>query len=66
MTNVMSLTKLEVLFPVEVAKAMEILEMVANNNNVPWYTAFENLGAMEMMEAAGINPEIIAAIGYEV
>jgi hypothetical protein len=66
MTNVMDMVTVEVMFPECVAKAEAIIEMVMTENNCAWYEAVEDFGAYELMEAAGVNPEVIAAICYEI
>jgi hypothetical protein len=65
-TNVMTMVEAENLFPACVAKAEAIIEMVMAENNCRWYEAVEDFGAYELMEAAGVNPEVIAAICYEI
>jgi hypothetical protein len=66
MTNVMTMTEVEALFPECVAKAEAIIDMVCEQYNCKWYQAVEDFGGMEMMEEAGVNPEVIAAICYEI
>ena len=66
MTKVMTMTEVEVLFPECVAKAEAIIDMVCEQYNCKWYQAVEDFGAYELMEEAGVNPEVIAAICYEI
>jgi hypothetical protein len=65
-TNVMTMVEVENLFPACVAKAEAIIDMVCEQYNCKWYQAIEDFGAYELMEEAGVNPEVIAAICYEI
>ena len=66
MTNVMTMTEVEALFPECVATAEAIIDMVCEQYNCKWYQAVEDFGAYELMEVAGVNSEVIAAICYEI
>ena len=66
MTNVMTMTEVETMFPEYVAKAEAIIDRLCEQFNCAWYEAVEDYGGIEMMEAEGVNEEVIAAICYEI